>query len=127
MENIISSQQIELIKENIQTELLKRGITAQIIKLEEYEHNRSRAHYINLRTENFQTTPIIFKRLWVEAFGTAITKRTNEEGKEYYSVWICVHYSYEHFGGGTNGCELFDFTCSIVQDKPDYIFSESIK
>lgn len=122
MENVISPQQIELIKDKIQIELLKRGIYARIIQLEEYE-NRSNEHRIRLKTEEFTTTPTIFKRLWVEQFNTWITQEFTEDNQtEYYLITIGVHYSYEHFSGGTNGCELFNFNCKLRKDASDYIF-----
>lgn len=128
MENIISPQQIELIKDKIQIELLKRGIHAPIIQLEEHE-GRTKEHRIRLKTSEFTTTPTIFKRLWIEQFNTWITRKTHEnvEGPvELYSITIGVNYSYEHFGGGTNGCNLFTFHCNLRTDLMEHIFDVEI-
>jgi hypothetical protein len=122
MENIISPAQVELIKERIQEELTKRGIHAPITTFEEYEN----AHCIgerkiNLKTAEFQTTPVIFKKLRVESFSTNI-----EKVKELYQVYISLHYSYEHFGGGRNSCCLFDFTCKLFKDCDNNIYAVQI-
>ena len=108
----LTEENISVIKETIQTELLKRGITAPIIKIE--EHIRNGTHRIELQTEPFQTYPVIFKKLWVDNFSTSINiKKYEETDVEYYKVWISVYCSYEHFNGGSNGCKLFDFLCDI--------------
>lgn len=103
------------IKNEIQTELLKRGITAQIVEFKEYIRNNM--HRIELKTEPFQTSPIMFKKLWIENFSNGVyIEKDKETGYEYYHLWISVHYSYEHFNGGFNGCKLFDFFCNISLD-----------
>lgn len=111
----LTEDNLSIIKEKIQTELLKRGINTPIIKLEEYVRNGS--HYIQLQTESFQTFPVLFKKLWIESFGTSIMIDTYEEEKiKYYRVWIRIYYSYEHFEGGSNGCKLFNFNCNVSLD-----------
>ena len=110
MEKKLSEKVINRIKELLQVELLKRGILAPICRIEEIE-SRSGGSYISFNTEKFQTTPIIFKSLMVENFNSWIKK---VEGG--YVVVIGVHYSYEHFGGGTNGCSFFKFQCNVSED-----------
>ena len=110
MKNLLSEKAINTIKDLLQTELLKRGILAPIKRIEEVEL-RSGDSYISFNTEEFQTTPVIFKSLMVENFNSWIRKI---EGG--YVVVINVHYSYEHFGGGSNGCLLFNFQCNVSED-----------
>lgn len=110
MKNLLSEKVINIIKDLLQTELLKRGILAPIKRIEE-EDGRSGSRYISFNTEEFQTTPVIFKSLIVENFNSWIKK---VEGG--YEVTISVHYSYEHFGGGSNGCSLFNFYCNVSED-----------
>ena len=112
MENLLCQTQLELMKNAIQIELLKRGIHAPITTFE-VQNTRK----IKLKTAEFQTTPAIFKKLWVVCFSTHITKvEATEKVKEHYHVYISLHYSYEHFGGGRNSCGLFDFTCKLFKD-----------
>ena len=110
MKNLLSEKAINTIKDLLQVELLKRGILAPIKRIEE-EEGRSGNRYISFNTEEFQTTPVIFKSLMVGNFNSWIKK---VEGG--YVVIIDVHYFYEHFGGGTNGCSLFNFQCNVSED-----------
>ena len=110
MKNLLSEKAINTIKDLLQVELLKRGILAPIKRIEE-EEGRSGNRYISFNTEEFQTTPVIFKSLVVENFNSWIKK---VEGG--YVVTISVHYSYEHFDGGSNGCSLFNFQCNVSED-----------
>ena len=110
MEKKLSEKAVNTIKDLLQVELLKRGILAPICRIEEVT-SRSGSSYISFNTEEFQTTPVVFKSLIVENFNSWIR---NVEGG--YVVTINVHYSYEHFGGGSNGCSLFNFQCNISED-----------
>lgn len=110
MKNLLSEKAINTIKDLLQVELLKRGILAPIKRIEE-EEGRSGKRYISFNTEEFQTTPVIFKSLVVENFNSWIKK---VEGG--YVIVINVHYSYKHFGGGSNGCSLFNFQCNVSED-----------
>ena len=110
MKKLLSEKAVNTIKDLLQIELLKRGILAPIKRIEEVEL-RSGDSYISFNTEEFLTTPVIFKSLMVESFNSWIRKI---EGG--YVVVINVHYSYEHFGGGSNGCSLFDFYCKVSED-----------
>ena len=118
MKNLLSEKAVNTIKDLLQIELLKRGILAPIKRIEEVDL-RSGDSYISFNTEEFQTTPVIFKSLMVENFNSWIRKI---EGG--YVVVINVHYSYEHFGGGTNGCALFNFQCNVSEDG-EYVGSVS--
>jgi hypothetical protein len=106
----LSEKAIALIAEHLQTELLKRGILAPITKIEEEESRPGKTH-ISFETEEFQTTPVIFKSLKVENFNSWI-----EEVDGGFQIGIDVHYSYKHFGGGSNGCSLFKFRCMVSED-----------
>ena len=110
MKNLLSEKAVNTIKDLLQTELLKRGILAPIKRIEEVE-SRSGSTYISFETEKFQTTPVIFKSLKVENFNSWIKKVEGD-----YVVVISVHYSYKHFGGGSNGCLLFNFQCNVSED-----------
>lgn len=120
--NYLSQENLDTIKAAIQLELLKRGVTAPIVKLEETTgRNQGCDHYINLETEPFQTVPVMFKKLMVSSFSTHVSKRKRSELKEglegdFISVWISVHYSYESFSGGSNGTELFDINFNVFGD-----------
>lgn len=107
---MLSALALEKIQEKIQIELLKRGFMAQI----KVEVN-SRYKHVNVLSEPFQTTPVIFKSIIIDNFGGSI-KKVEETLNNSIEVWIPIHISYEHFDLGTNGCALFSFTCTVVGD-----------
>lgn len=115
----LSQSNLDKMKEIIQLELLKRGITAPIIKFEEEIYKSS--HYIRFKTEPFQTIPVIFKNILVDNFSTSVNKRLKSELKEgiegeYIHVYIQFHYSWESFSGGTNGTPIFDIIFNVFGD-----------
>ena len=90
----LSAENLLKIKETIQVELLKRGVTAPIVTMKE-TIGRGGSHYIEFQTTEFQTVPVMFKRVQVNNFSTAVTKRPNNElqsnlAGEYIAVWITV-------------------------------------
>lgn len=107
MSKLISEK--DIIKEFISNELCKRGFHA---KIETFDIVKDR---IQFETENFQTTPVIFKEINIGNFGGGIGRGTlyTITGKgevvtdDVLNVWIPVHVSYTHFDGGTNGSNLF--------------------
>lgn len=106
---LLSEKQLEIIKDNIQIELTKRCITASIIKIEEVpvKMNNSSTR-IELKTEKFQTVPVIFKELWLESYNSSVSLLEDNSSVE---VWLGIYYSYKHFNGGSNGCKLFTLNC----------------
>jgi len=119
MKNLTTEDQRKAVQELIQTELLKRGFTAAIKRFEETE-NRSGSNYLSFATEKFQTTPVIFKEIQVDNFSSSLSQeeKTNDAGTKFIvtKFWISVHVSYRHFGGGTNGCELFQISGKFYDD-----------
>lgn len=107
---LLHQDQLMTIRQRIQTELQKRGIFAEIIEFYEAKGR------IQFYTDDFVTTPTIFKRLWVDNFGSNIKL---DEEKDVLEVWVNVHFSYEHFGGGSNGCEIFNLRC-VAYSKDNY-------
>lgn len=120
MENslLLSEEQKSTLQDYIQTELLKRGFTAKINSFEETVSRGS--NYIEFRTEDFQTVPVIFKNIHVGSFSTSVKEETiTREDKttfEVISVWITVHTRTMTFSNGGNGSELFQFSCKFSKD-----------
>lgn len=114
----LSAENLEAIKEAIQLELLKRGVTAPIVTMEETIGRNSSSHYINFSTAYFQTVPVMFKKLAVTNFSTSANKQPKSVldpklAGEFIAVWISVHFSYESFGGGSNGTEIFNIWFNV--------------
>jgi hypothetical protein len=108
---LLSQEVLGNIKGILEEQLLKRGITAPIIRIEEVERRDSNS--LTFETSTFQTTPVVFKTLKVTNFGSWII--AEEEG--FTTVAISAHYSYTHFNGGSNLCSLFDFRCKVKEGR----------
>ena len=126
----LSQSNLDKMKKIIQIELLKRGITAPIVKFEEEIYKSS--HYIKFKTEPFQTIPVIFKNILVDSFSTSVLKKPKSElregvEREYIYVWISVHFSWELFNGGTNGTTIFDITFNIFGDTEYDVYLKEIR
>jgi hypothetical protein len=118
----LSEQNLLKIKEVIQTELLKRGISAPIIKLNEFVKNGK--NHIDLETDVFQTTPVLFKELKIISFSTSVYLENevsvdSDKGFTFIKVYIGLDYRYQHFDGGSNGCSLFNIHFKVFGDKFD--------
>lgn len=77
--------------------------------------------HVEVESENLIEHSTLMKfmcsELYVDNFGGGITEDIprsliREDAEEYYSkqhplrIWIPLHFSYRHHGGGTNGCEI---------------------
>jgi len=127
----IPSEIQESIVETINQQLIKRGFPQVTIK-----HNKNdRYPELDIISEEFNTVPVIMKSIRIENNGGSINNKTKiilRDGDEvevpYLSIWIPVHVSYNHFGGGSNGTGLFGYSCEIREDNKEriYIFTENI-
>ena len=129
MKNLTTENQRKAVQELIQTELLKRGFTAPIINFEEEEGRRGGQNRLIFHTEPFNTVPVIMKKIQVDNFSSSLAQKEllREDETKYIetSFWISVHVSYEHFTGGTNGCELFQISGKFYDD--DYHLNYTIR
>lgn len=96
MENVF-----EQISEIIRVELLKRGFIVDVTCTQTKENS------FKVKTSSFQTTPVLFKEVWIESWNVFIEDKENDKGVKYTDYNISIHVCYEHFDGGRNGCSLF--------------------
>jgi hypothetical protein len=111
---ISTETQRQEIKKFIQEQLLRRGVSAPITTLKEAIARNGDSHF-KLTTECFQTTPVIFKSIKIEEFGSFIWKHELHEGYHHFS--IRVHIRYELFDGGSNGTNFFNMQGELGEGK----------
>ena len=108
MKNLTTQEQRDELQKVIQVELLKRGYTAQIIKFEENETN---SRFI-FKTENFQTTPVMFQEIYISNFNSSLEKdELIKDDKTHFVTrfWVEVNCFITHFNSeGKNSFSLFD-------------------
>lgn len=87
--------------ELIRIELLKRvfvvDVTCTPTKVDKF----------NVKTTSFQTTPVLFKNVWIESGIACFQENENEKGIKYTDYYVSLSVCYEYFDGGRNGCKLF--------------------
>lgn len=106
-----SSATQQAITDAIATELLKRGFTARLSV--ERKTSRSGNEYLEITSAPFQTVPVIMKEIFIDS---RIDSRADGEG---FKVGGRVGVRYNHFGGGSNGTELFHFSCVVFPNRED--------
>jgi hypothetical protein len=129
MKDTLKATTMDRISESIRIALLQRGFTAPLTITQDV--NRSKEPCIKVKSEPFQTVPVIFKSIWIDDFGSSIRPLTDENKEpvpDMLSVWVCVHVSYEHFPNGSNGCAVFHYTCKVnlAAEYTDGVFDERI-
>jgi hypothetical protein len=103
---LLTEKQKELIKTQINNELIKRGINVELNLVEkEKDDGRSR---IELTSTNFQTYPVLYKELSVISFSTTVSKEKEDDNNIIY-CWIGVSVAVESFNGGSNAVRMFDY------------------
>jgi hypothetical protein len=104
----LSTAAIEEVVHGIHLELIKRGFNVTLIS--ESKAYRDGTPYIEITSAPFNTTPVLFQEIRIDA---NIGYKAEEFG---FSVGGRVSVAYKHFGGGSNGCELFRFNCIVGRD-----------
>lgn len=122
MKNLINDAQLSSISDFIETEILKRGFNVKIKEIVASTNpNSKNTGKIVFYTENFQTTPVLFKAIQINNFGTSVKKymleRDDKSKIDCVDIWVNVYVSYEHFDGGTNGCALFNFQGRFFEEE----------
>lgn len=108
LNKLLTEENLSEMKNLLQIEFLKRGITAPIKYLEETSSGARNENEIHFKTENFQTTPIIFKELNICDSYSSIKQIFPTEGEKYIEVYINCKYNYKYFSCGENGASIFD-------------------
>lgn len=98
---MLNKTQLKKIEDAINDELLKRGITVRAYVKVKTRRTRTK---IAIKSNQFNTTPVLFRTCQIIDFGSDITQP--EEGK-YGNFWVGVNVHWELFSGGTNGTRLF--------------------
>lgn len=104
---------IEQIKEFIEDELAKRGYHAPLTRFEVASmSNNNKREVLKITSEDFNTIPVLFKRLYVYNFSGSIKVEGNLT-----KLWIPVHVGWENFNGGHNATSLFTAYATCVTDE----------
>jgi len=112
---LCSPEQMEKIQKFIQKELLKRGFLSKIIEFKEICKNHY-TNYFKLKTEDFQTTPVIFESLFISNFGGSAY---NDRDEDVIIFHLPINVFYEIMDGGKNSSLLFTVSAKLTTDGED--------
>lgn len=120
-EKYLSKDNLEAIKEILQLEILKRGINAPIIDIFESISEKTSKHYLKFETSEFQTIPVMFKKLKIKEFGSSVQlslKSNIDQSLEgdYISVWLSVNFLYETFECSSNYVSMFSIRFNVFNE-----------
>lgn len=114
----ITAKQLEEVRVFIKLELLKRGFTAPFT-LEESTTGRHNEPCLRLIGESFQTVPVLFQEINLEAIGIFFSSKEtyNEKVYEITNFGMRIHCNYRNFSGGTNGTEIIHVSGELYQEE----------
>lgn len=98
------------ISEIIRIELLKRGFTVDVICTPTKDNS------FKVKTSSFQTTPVLFKDVWIESWNVFVEEKENDKGIKYTDYCVSLNVCYYHFDDGRNGCNLFSMTLRSIEN-----------
>jgi hypothetical protein len=114
----LTREQLDSFKERVSEELTKRGFHVTL------EVNEERCKYdgeskIIITSNNFQTVPVLFKKLAIVNFNTSVKKQPINEifgdgDGDCFVVDVGVYVGYEHFDVGSNCSQLFHIHCVFM-------------
>ena len=101
-----TKEMLDVIKEATTTSLAKLGIHIHGVVLN-IGKSRSGELFVQLHTSEFQTTPVIYKSVRVDGYGSL----SDSEDKIYtadnvYNLNISLSYRFDYFNGGENGVDI---------------------
>lgn len=101
------------IAELIRIELLKRGFMVDVTCYPEGEDR------VKIETSSFQTTPVIFKRLWIDnSFGCIVERQYDEKHKVKYTDYsTTISVNYETFSDGMNATTIFRVRLRVLDGR----------
>ena len=107
--NEIREDILNYIAKEIETSVSRLGIDTKV-KFNLYEEHG--IYKLSMESTPFKTVPAMFKEIFL--WGMCWVDETEEET----SFTIIIKYAYEHWDGGSNGCELGNMRFVIDNDIP---------
>ena len=96
--------------------LIMVGVTADVHLLDKIVRGRE---YLRLKTDDFNTTPVIYQNVCIEGSAELI-KVDGLEGV--YDFDFYLDYRFETFSGGYNGTSLGDLKFRVFEERKEVMF-----
>ena len=118
----------EAILNEVGFSLARLGISGELFETKVLENKHDDTFRYKIESSPIQHTPMIFKKLIVSGSMYYIEVKEDDFlfnfSKKRDIIRVTLDYSYEHFGGGRNGCTLGSLTFGVEKDLPE-TFSDS--
>lgn len=113
--NDFTKEMLDVIEEATMTSLAKLGIHVSGVVLN-IGKSRNGELYTRLKTSEFQTTPVIYKSVRVDGYGS-LSDVENEKYKadSVYELNIRLSYRFDYFNGGENGVDIGVLKFSVFE------------
>jgi len=118
----------EYILSRVNETLARLGVSEKVVETNEWEDKyRDKLHY-NFESAPIKQMPMMFKRLVVS--GHLVSVETKEDDRffkvsQQNDIVVAVFgYEYNHFGGGSNGCDIGRMVFAVSKDLPKSFESE---
>ena len=111
----------EFILEELQESLMRMGINARLSYKVEKDYRKE--DYLTVVSEPFQTTPVVFKKLWIRGtFGCC----ESDEQKDKILISVNLDYNWEAYSRGFNGTDLGTMWFAMNKHLPDKISKDCV-
>ena len=112
MKKILNKNQEETVKRAIVDALAKRGFHAPIHNFEQVDRK------FEFISDNFQTTPVLYKELVIRTFGSSCTEEYGDDGElNKKTFYIDVSIQVMAFDQGQNWIHLFNIKGSFFKER----------
>jgi len=108
----ITQKHIQRVEQILSDEMARRGLPPVKVYTCTDRHDKQ---YLGAQSENFQTTPVLFKSIRIEHFNSAAEfVEANEEIQvDHIKIWMSVHARYTNFSRGSNGVGILEMRCVL--------------
>ena len=112
----------EYILNQVNQTLGRLGISEDVKETTVYEGRYNDKLQYEFRSAPIKQMPVMFETLVVNGYMTVVEQKEDDRlyewSKENDIVVVNLIYSYHHFGGGSNGCDIGQMTFSVSKELP---------
>lgn len=119
----------EYILSQVNETLARLGVSEKVVETKEFEAKYQDTLHYEFQSAPIRQMPMMFKKLVVDGYmvSVEITKEDDRFFKAYEKrdvVVVNMDYRYNHFRGGSNGCELGRMIFLVERELPENFESE---
>lgn len=121
----------EYILSQVNETIARLGIDKDVVETNVYESTYMDKLYYNFESAPISQMPVMFKKLIVTGHMVSVVVK---EGDRFFEcqkagndiIAVNIEYSYNHFDGGSNGCNIGRMVFAVCQELPKSFKSECL-